>query len=172
MQRGSPRCANAAACPFPSHADTSALLSLQLFHFWFHTAYVSNNYLQFGKRVLDKAVKVRADCKLSPRAAVLTNHCLGMQDKHHRVYPPDFSLELYLHRLPDSEAEVVRRESRMATTVTEVHDEGSDTEDEDEEGEDLDGEDLDGEGVAGAGVEPKDDEPLLSPAAVPPTSSS
>eukprot|EP00924_Labyrinthula_sp_SR-Ha-C_P004657 maker-scaffold_1-snap-gene-7.35-mRNA-1 protein AED:0.10 eAED:0.10 QI:107/0.5/0.33/0.66/0.5/0.33/3/0/415 len=43
---------------------------------WFNTAFVQNNYLRFGKSMVDKACK----------------------DKHHQKFKEDFAIELYLHR--------------------------------------------------------------------------
>lgn len=80
----------------------------KLFHFWFHTAYIANNYLRLTKSVIDKAVK----------------------DKHHRTYPKTFAVEVYLHRVDD--AEVMRRRESDFTGTEEVHIGDSDPETDEE----------------------------------------
>ena len=48
----------------------------KIFHFWFNTAFVENNYLCFEKAVLDKACK----------------------DKENKLFDPNFRLEIFMHR--------------------------------------------------------------------------
>ena len=49
--------------------------AVKLCHLWFHTGYITRNYLVFGKNVIDKACKDKK----------------GM-------FPPNFAIEFYLHR--------------------------------------------------------------------------
>merc|ERR1711871_734355 len=53
----------------------------KMFHVWFHTGFIENNYLCFEKSVIDKACK----------------------DKEHRIFDPNFKLEIFLHRVSASE---------------------------------------------------------------------
>ena len=48
-----------------------------MFHFWFNTGFVSNNFLSLDKMFIDKACK----------------------DKEHKKFDPNFKVELYLHRV-------------------------------------------------------------------------
>jgi hypothetical protein len=49
----------------------------KMFHVWFHTGFIENNYLCFEKSVLDKACK----------------------DKDNKKFDPNFKLEVFLHRV-------------------------------------------------------------------------
>lgn len=92
---------------------------VKMFHFWFHTAYVSSNYLHFGKGVIDKAVK----------------------DKHCRRYKREFAVEIFLHKVPDAEAAELRKTSTAFLgsdgKLEEVHtDEEEVTDEEEDDGDD------------------------------------
>ena len=51
----------------------------KMFHLWFHTAFVEENYLMFEKVVIDKACK----------------------DKNHRTFDEGFKVEIFLHRVDE-----------------------------------------------------------------------
>ena len=51
----------------------------KMFHLWFHTAFVEENYLMFEKVVVDKACK----------------------DKNHRTFDEGFKVEIFLHRVDE-----------------------------------------------------------------------
>ena len=52
-----------------------------MFTAWFHTGFIKDNYLCFEKSVIDKACK----------------------DKEHRIFDPNFKLEIFLHRVSPGE---------------------------------------------------------------------
>lgn len=79
----------------------------KMFHVWFHTGYIENNYLCFQKSVLDKACK----------------------DKKNRHFRPGFKLEIFLHKVEGD-----AKEFEDAKAVDDEADpDGDDTADEDEE---------------------------------------
>jgi len=49
----------------------------KMFHLWFNTGFISNNFLLFEKGVIDKACK----------------------DKENKRFDPGFKVEIYLHRV-------------------------------------------------------------------------
>jgi phosphatidylinositol-3,4,5-trisphosphate 3-phosphatase/dual-specificity protein phosphatase PTEN len=53
----------------------------KMFHIWFNTAFIENNYLCFEKSVVDKACK----------------------DKENKVFDPNFKLEIFLHKVSEGE---------------------------------------------------------------------
>lgn len=79
----------------------------KMFHFWFNTGFIINNYLQFNKEVLDRACK----------------------DKACKEFEPDFKLELFLERVEEIPGEFEKLETEYLDAD---HDE-----DLDEDGEDA-----------------------------------
>ena len=59
--------------------DKDQYSSDKMFHVWFHTAFIENNYLCFEKSVIDKACK----------------------DKENKTFDANFKLEIFLHRVDD-----------------------------------------------------------------------
>ena len=53
----------------------------KMFHIWFHTGFIENNYLCFEKSVIDRACK----------------------DKENKVFDPNFKVEIFLHKVSASE---------------------------------------------------------------------
>jgi phosphatidylinositol-3,4,5-trisphosphate 3-phosphatase/dual-specificity protein phosphatase PTEN len=53
----------------------------KMFHLWFNTAFIENNYLCFEKSVIDKACK----------------------DKHNKLFDASFRVEIFLHKVEDGE---------------------------------------------------------------------
>ena len=66
----------------------------KMFHIWFNTAFIENNYLCFEKSVVDKACK----------------------DKENKVFDPNFKLEIFLHKV--SEGEVAAAGSQDSLRLT------------------------------------------------------
>ena len=53
----------------------------KMFHCWFNTGFIENNYLCFEKSVVDRACK----------------------DKENKVFDPNFKLEIFLHKVSAAE---------------------------------------------------------------------
>ena len=53
----------------------------KMFHIWFNTGFIENNYLCFEKSVVDRACK----------------------DKENKVFDPNFKLEIFLHKVSANE---------------------------------------------------------------------
>jgi phosphatidylinositol-3,4,5-trisphosphate 3-phosphatase/dual-specificity protein phosphatase PTEN len=75
----------------------------KMFHFWFNTGYIENNYLCFEKSVIDKACK----------------------DKGNRKFDSNFKVEIFLHK--------VEGEVELAEVDGEAEPHDTDTEDEEED---------------------------------------
>lgn len=79
-----------------------------MFHLWFNTGYIDNNYLCFQKSVLDKACKVGRAVSTSATVACATNRShttLCLQDKKSKHFAPGFKVEIFLHAVSGDDTE-------------------------------------------------------------------
>ena len=85
----------------------------KMFHLWFNTGFVENNFLCFHKPVVDKANK----------------------DKHCKKFDAEFQVQIFMHQLQDDEFRVMAIEDDDddddAAAAADDMDPGADTDEED-----------------------------------------